>query len=96
MLSITSSAAEIVNTARAQQGVPEHFGLRVFPEQTAEGVRVQLAFSEGPVEGDLVSEAADTPLYVAPELAEPLAGTVIDAEDGPGGGGLVFRDAEPA
>ena len=91
MLSMTSSAASVVGTIRDQQQIPEEFVLRVFPNETTEGVGIQMGFAPGPAEGDQVVEAEGTQLCVDPDLAGPLADTVIDAEQTEEGSRLVLR-----
>lgn len=93
MLSMTSSAADVVDTIREEQGVPESFALRVFPEDTPDGTQIQLAFTSTPAEGDLVTETEGTKVYVSSELVEPLAEAVIDTEDTEQGEALIVRKA---
>ena len=91
MVSMTSSAASIVDAIRQQQGIPEQFVLRVFPNETTEGVGIQMTFAPAPAEGDQVVEAEGTRLAVDPEIVEPLADSVIDAEQTEQGSRLVIR-----
>lgn len=82
MLQVSSPAVSVLKDARTAQEVPEHFGVRVFaqPDETGQAA-LALAFTEEPVEGDHVTEQDGTDIYVAPELAEPLADSVLDVED---------------
>lgn len=91
MLSMTSSAASVLDTIREQQGVPESFVVCVFPNPTTNGVEIDITFKPEPAEGDQVVETEGTTLCVDPDLAEPLAETVIDAEQTPQGPALVLR-----
>lgn len=91
MLSMTSKAASVLDTVREQQGVPEGFVVRVFPNPTKNGVEIDVAFAPEPVDGDQAVETDGTTLFVDPDLAEPLAETVIDAEQTPQGPALVLR-----
>ena len=91
MLSMTSKAASVLDTVREQQGVPESFVVRVFPNPTKNGVEIDLSFAPEPAEGDQAVETDGTTLFVDPDLAEPLAETVIDAEQTPQGPALVLR-----
>jgi Fe-S cluster assembly iron-binding protein IscA len=91
MLSMTTSAASVLDTVREQQGIPEQFVVRVFPNPTVNGLEVQMSFAPEPAEGDQVTETEGTKLCVHPDLAEPLADTVIDAEQTPEGPELVLR-----
>jgi Fe-S cluster assembly iron-binding protein IscA len=92
MLQVTQPAAEVLSDVRSQQGVPDHFGVRVFAGQTNDGQQaIGLGFAETPADGDAVAESEGVTLYVAPELAEPLEEAVIDVESQPDGDTLVFR-----
>jgi Fe-S cluster assembly iron-binding protein IscA len=91
MLSMTSSAANVLDTVRQQQGLPESCVVRVFPKPTTNGLEVDITFEAEPAEGDQVVESEGTTLCVDPDLAEPLADTVIDAEQTPEGPQLVLR-----
>lgn len=93
MLTVTSSAADLVSTIRQEQGVPDDFGLRVYAEPGPQGVEIQLAFAPEPQQGDEVSESAGLRMFVASELTEPLADSVIDAQETPDGAGLMLRES---
>jgi Fe-S cluster assembly iron-binding protein IscA len=81
MLQVTESAVSVLREARAAQEVPESFGVRVFAQANENGqAAIALAFTEEPVEGDHVTEQGGTEIYVAPELAEPLADTTLDVQ----------------
>lgn len=94
MLSMTSNAAQLVGTMRNQQGVPDDYGIRVFPQPSDQGVQVRLAFAAQPAEDDQIAETEGQRLFVAPELAEPLTDTVIDAAETSQGPGLVLRERD--
>lgn len=94
MLTMTSNAAAVLDEIRQQQQVPEEYGLRVYPTESPQGVQVQLGFSPEPTTGDEVSESEGKKLFVAPELAEPLSESVIDAEKTPEGTRLVLRSSD--
>lgn len=94
MLTITSNAAEVVSNVRQEQGVPDDFGIRVYPAQSAEGASVQLAFAKEPAAGDAVGDSEGVRIFVAPELTEPLSGSVIDVENRPDGRtGLILKES---
>jgi Fe-S cluster assembly iron-binding protein IscA len=82
MLQVTDSAARILRETRAARQLPESFGVRVFFPPSDDGqAALALAFAEEPAEGDQVTEQGGTEIYVAPELAEPLAEHKLDVED---------------
>ncbi len=86
MLQVSDSAVNVLQEARATQEVPDSFGVRVFAQADESGqAGLALAFAEEPAEGDQVTEQSGTEIYVAPELAEPLAESKLDVEDTPEG-----------
>ena len=88
MLKVTSQAAATLNRAKEREGLPEHFGVRIFaapsPETNSQNQAVfGFGFVDGPQAGDAVGETEGTTYYVAPEVAEPLNDVVLDvAESG--------------
>src|SRR4051812_34617954 len=79
MLQCTRAAANTINQLRQQQGLPETYGVRVFPTPEARNqVSVGLGFVESPLQGDQVNEQHGQRLYVAPEIADQLADLAID------------------
>lgn len=91
MLQLTPAAATQVAQARQSQGIPEGFGLRVFGEpQPGGGISLGLAFAEVPAEDDQVSQQEGTPVFVAPEVVEPLASAALDVEETPEGVKLIL------
>jgi Fe-S cluster assembly iron-binding protein IscA len=99
VLNMTSDAAQLLREARNAAEVPDNYGVRVFAEQdAAKGVSIGLGFAEEPFPGDEVSEQEGMRLFIAKEVAEPLAATTIDAakEEGEGEARLVLRPSEEA
>lgn len=92
MLQVTARAATLLKETRSQRGVPENFGLRVGPPVADTQSGIQLEFTEGPVAGDEVGETNGLRLFVAPEVAEPLAEQAIDTQNSQSGSNLVLRD----
>lgn len=88
MLQLTSLAAATLTRTREQEGLPEHFGVRIFAAPNPSSDSQQRAvfgfgFVEGPQDGDAVGETDGTPYYVAPEVADSLDDVVLDvAESG--------------
>jgi Fe-S cluster assembly iron-binding protein IscA len=86
MLQVTDSAVNVLEEARVAQQVPESFGVRVFARTGNDGqAALAVAFTEEPAEGDQVTEQSGTEVYVAPEVAEPLAEHKLDVEQTPEG-----------
>lgn len=92
MLQVSQDAARLLDQTRSNQGIPENYGVRVFGQSDPQGrVQVHLAFTEQPEDGDHVIEQSGTEVYVAPEVAEPLEGALIDVEEQAGSSELVIR-----
>lgn len=92
MLQMTESAAALLNHIRETSAVPDTYGVRIFAQEIGEDdVSVGLGFTDRPMEGDEVTEQGGVRLYVAREIAEPLAGTTIDVAGNNGDSHLVFR-----
>jgi Fe-S cluster assembly iron-binding protein IscA len=92
MLQVTSNAAATLADARSQIGLPGHFGVRIFRGVTPEAKSVfEFDFVEEPQEGDQVGKTEDTRFFVAPEVAEPLAHALLDAEETDQGRQLVLK-----
>jgi len=86
LFQVSPNAANVLAEARDAQQLPEDYGVRVFAQPDESGqATLALAFAEQPAEGDEVTEQAGTEVYVAPELAEPLAASMLDVADGPDG-----------
>lgn len=86
MLQLTSQAAATLTHAREQEGLPQHFGVRIFaaPDPSANSQQRTVygfGFVEGPQEGDAVGETDGTPYFVAPEVADSLDNVVLDVAD---------------
>jgi Fe-S cluster assembly iron-binding protein IscA len=83
MLQVTSSAASTLAGARAQQGLPDHFGVRIFGATTTPDTKssYQFGFVEEPETNDQVAEAEGTRVFVAPEVADSLEHAVLDIEE---------------
>ncbi|MDZ7677674.1 MAG: hypothetical protein U5K29_03880 [Acidimicrobiales bacterium] len=102
MLQCTQAAAATLDQVREEQGLPENYGLRVFPAESEQGqVTLGLGFAEAPGEGDQVAETHGTKLFVAPEIAEELSEMALDIQPDPTQDGnaepqLVLRRAEEA
>jgi len=86
MLQMTSQAAATLTRAREKEGLPEHFGVRIFAAPSPETNSAQKAaygfgFVDGPQEGDAIGEAEGTSYYVAPEVADSLDSVILDVAE---------------
>ncbi|HSM37984.1 MAG TPA: hypothetical protein VK838_01540 [Candidatus Limnocylindrales bacterium] len=94
MLQMTDRAAELLRNLRSHAELPNEAGVRVFTETAETGQpTVSLGFAPDPAPGDQVGDHDGLRLFVAPELAEPLAEAVMDVMPGDGESTLVFRPA---
>jgi Fe-S cluster assembly iron-binding protein IscA len=94
MLQMTDRAADLLRNLRNEASLPESAGVRVYSETAPSGEpTLSIGFTPEPMPTDLVSDHAGLRLFVAPEIAEPLADAVMDviAEDGESQ--LIFRPA---
>lgn len=93
LLQVTSDAMTTFDQARGAQELPESVGVRIFAQRDEQGeVGIALAFAEQPQDGDEVTETDGTPVFVAPELAEPLADSVLDVQETDQGTELVITN----
>jgi len=89
---MTDTAAALLSHIRDSSAVPDSYGVRIFAQEiTDDEVSVGLGFTDRPMEGDEVSEQGGVRLFVAREIAEPLADTLIDVAGSNGGSYLIFR-----
>lgn len=97
MLQFTQTAANRLQQARSQQGLPDTYGVRVYAAKTAQDeMALAIGFAEAPAEGDLVARQHEPPLFVSGEIAEQLSDVEIDvvpdpSSDGHGKPQLVLR-----
>lgn len=89
MLQVTSSAASTLAGARANRGLPDHFGVRIFASASATATpdmksAYQFGFVEEPQASDQVAETEGTRVFVAPEIAPLLENSVLDTEEDTG------------
>ncbi|MGH9035150.1 MAG: Fe-S cluster assembly protein HesB [Acidimicrobiia bacterium] len=79
---MTTTAATTLAAARAENGLPEHFGVRISAASAnSSQAAFQFGFVEEPLAGDQVTETEGTRVFVAEEVAAPLDDAVLDVED---------------
>jgi len=86
LLQVTNQAVAALTRARENEGLPEHFGVRIFAAPSPETNSAQKAaygfgFVDGPQEGDAIGEAEGTSYYVAPEVADTLDRSILDVAE---------------
>lgn len=93
MLQVTEAAMGALKALRTESEASDDAAAR-FQLMTAGGRQgIGFAFPEDPIEGDQkVADDGGLQVYVAPELAEPLSGAVVDARNSEAGTELFLRD----
>jgi Fe-S cluster assembly iron-binding protein IscA len=92
MLQVSETAVAVLEEARTAQELPDTFGVRISGQPTDAGqMEVTVGFAEQPADGDEVTEQAGTQIFIAPEVAEPLAEAKLDLEPTPEGPQLVIK-----
>lgn len=96
MLQITPSAAEVLRVVRSDAEVSESTAVRIqlVPHEEKPHPVIGVALTEEP-EADDQPVATDPPVVVAPELAGPLAGSVLDTMETDAGVELQLRPQTP-
>jgi Fe-S cluster assembly iron-binding protein IscA len=92
MLVVTPEATAFVGSLLAENKLPETYCLRLSAGSSDDGQRaVQISFTEEPVAGDEVAGDETPRVFVAPEIAPVLDGTVLDVESSGDGSRLVLH-----
>ncbi len=92
MLQVTARAATLLKEERSRQGIPDDFGLRVGRPTSDARDALELRFTPEPRRDDEVGETNGLRVFVAAEVAEPLAEQAIDTQSSESGSDLVLRD----
>jgi Fe-S cluster assembly iron-binding protein IscA len=87
MLQITAEASAHLRRVKEERGVDDAAGAR-FVNSSG---RVGLTFVDAPHTGDQVMDASGVPVFVSPEIASTLDGTILDARSKEGQSVLVYR-----
>jgi Fe-S cluster assembly iron-binding protein IscA len=81
MLVVTPEATAYVGALLAENDLPATYGLRLSAGSSENGQRaVQISFTQEPAAGDEVAADGAARVFVAPEIAPVLDGTVLDVE----------------
>lgn len=81
MVRVSTAAVALLEQSRSEQGIPDSYGVRISGQDNPQGgLDIALAFTDDPEDEDDRLEAHGTQFFVAPEVSQPLEGTVIDAE----------------
>jgi Fe-S cluster assembly iron-binding protein IscA len=101
MFQVTPNAAKTLDAAKRQQQIPDDYGIRIAGTPSAEGrLGISVGFAAEPAATDAVQVQHGTPVYVAAEVAEPLADAALDvthdiSADGQTAPELVLRPQSP-
>jgi Fe-S cluster assembly iron-binding protein IscA len=79
MLTLSSTAVEVIERLTSQPNMPEGSGLRLAPQTTPEGNAISLSLAESPTESDQVVSEGGAQVFVAEELAPELDDKLLDA-----------------
>ncbi len=94
-IQITPKAAEEVKRIRAENNIPESYGLRVGVKGGGcSGLSYVLGFDEKPSEGDKALEIEGITVFIDPKSLAYLSGTYLDYTDGLNGKGFVFNNPQ--
>lgn len=80
MLAMSSHAAQAITELVSQPGVPDGAGIKLSPQETPEGVAIELSLVEGPIASDQVVQEGGARLFVAQDLAPELDDKLLDAD----------------
>jgi iron-sulfur cluster assembly protein len=93
LLTITENAEQALDAVAAAENAPEGAGVRISQGVGADGQpAVGLALVPGPQPGDAVVDQANTPVFLAAEVAEMMDDKILDARVE--GDQIAFRLAE--
>jgi iron-sulfur cluster assembly protein len=95
LVAITDKAADEILKIRAENNIPETYGLRVGVKGGGcSGFTYILAFDERPREGDNVFEIKGINVFIDPKSLMYVSGTELDFSDGLNGRGFVFNNPQ--
>lgn len=80
LLTLSPTAATMLDGARGQRGVPEDATLRIAPSTDGQHGSISLGFVDDPFDGDQTGDAHGLPYCVAPEVAPTLEEATIDVQ----------------
>lgn len=88
MLHLSEAAVVLLEAAKSQYRIPVDYGVRVSGVPTVSGeLSVQIDFTEGPDDGDVVDEQHGTTVFVAADVVAPLADAELDVSPAVSGNG---------
>ena len=92
---ITTKAAQQVHRLRAENNLPESYGLRVGVKGGGcSGLSYVLGFDAEPREEDKILNSEGVRIFIDPKSLSYLSGTELDYQDGLNGKGFVFTNPQ--
>lgn len=92
MLALTPRALAVLADKLTERGVPGNVGVRISAGgANGQGAAYQLQFADEPAPDDVVIDSGGPRIFVAAEVARPLDGAIVDAEETPDGRKLIVR-----
>jgi iron-sulfur cluster assembly protein len=79
MLTITETAAQVINTLISDSQMPEGAGLRIAPQQDRSEM-LELSVAPAPAEQDTIVESAGATVFLEPQAEEALRNQVLDVQ----------------
>jgi Fe-S cluster assembly iron-binding protein IscA len=82
MLTLTPTAAAVLDETRTRQGIPDDTTLRVAsaPADNGDQAGITIGFVDQPIEGDHTGEAHGMSYCVSPEVADALSDAQLDVQ----------------
>ena len=95
MLTITPTAAGVLDKTRFERGASTSARVRFFTtrHEADGGARLAFAFVDTPQDGDTILTEAPIDACVAPEVEEMIGDVTVDTKDDDDGLGLVVKRA---
>jgi len=96
MLTITETAATVLNETRKEKGAPAEYGVRFFTKDPNGSGRARLAFRfvESPQADDTVLPEAPIEAYVAPDVERLVGDATVDTKQDGDHTSLVVKRAQ--
>ncbi len=80
MLTLSPTAATMLNDTRGQRGIPDDATLRIAPSADDQQGSISLGFVDTPFDGDQTGEAHGLPYCVDSQIAPALDEATIDVQ----------------
>ncbi|MGH3783764.1 MAG: adhesin [Pseudonocardiaceae bacterium] len=92
MLTITETAAQVINTLISDSQMPEGAGLRIAPQQERSET-LEISVAPEPAEQDTIVESAGATVFLEPHAEEALRNQILDVQPAVQGDGSQYQFA---